>query len=70
MIDRQLSLYESERHFTTEIWKNYLTRGVLSLVDKFDPEKDCMFILECNGSPSGCIAFVDSQRTGISEDII
>lgn len=61
VIDRQLSLYESERHFTTEIWKNYLTRGVLSLVDKFDPEKDCMFILECNGSPSGCIAITHTE---------
>lgn len=56
MIDRQLSLYESERHFTSEIWKNYLTQGVISLIEKFDPEKDCMFILECDGSASGCIA--------------
>ena len=56
VIDRQLSLYESERHFTTEIWKNYLTQGVLSLVERFDPEKDCMFILECNGNASGCVA--------------
>lgn len=56
VIDRQLSLYESERQFTTEIWKKYLTQGVISLVEKFNPEKDCMFILECNGNASGCIA--------------
>ena len=61
VIDRQLSLYESERQFTTEIWKNYLTQGVLSLVDKFDPAKDCMIILECNGSPSGCIAITHTE---------
>lgn len=61
VIDRQLSLYESERQFTTEIWKNYLTQGVLALVDKFDPAKDCMFILECNGSPSGCIAITHTE---------
>lgn len=61
VIDRQLSLYESERQFTTEIWKNYLTQGVLSLVAKFDPAKDCMFILECNGSPSGCIAITHTE---------
>lgn len=61
VIDRQLSLYESERQFTTEIWKNYLTQGVLSLVDKFDPAKDCMFILECNDSPSGCIAITHTE---------
>lgn len=44
IIDRQLSLYESERQFTTEIWKKYLTRGVISLVEKFNPEKIvCLF---------------------------
>lgn len=63
VIDRQLSLYESERQFTTEIWKNYLTQGVLALVDKFNPAKDCMFILECNGSPSGCIAITHTEDT-------
>lgn len=56
VIDRQLSLYESERQFTTEIWKKYLTQGVLTLIEKFNPEKDCMLILECDGNASGCIA--------------
>lgn len=40
IIDRQLSLYASERQFTTEIWKKYLTQGVLDLIGKFDAEKD------------------------------
>lgn len=61
VIDRQLSLYESERQFTTEIWKNYLTQGVISLVEKFDPQKDCMFILECDNNASGCIAITHSD---------
>lgn len=61
VIDRQLSLYESERNFTTEIWKNYLTQGVLSLVEKFNPEKDCMFILECGGNASGCVAITHTE---------
>lgn len=61
VIDRQLSLYESERHFTTETWKHYLTQGVISLVEKFDAEKDCMFILECNGNPAGCIAITHTE---------
>lgn len=61
VIDRQLSLYESERNFTTEIWKNYLTQGVLSLVERFEPAKDCMFILECDGNASGCIAITHTQ---------
>lgn len=62
IIDRQLSLYESERQFTTEVWKNYLTQGVISLVDKFDPDKDCMFILECDGNASGCIAITHTEN--------
>lgn len=61
VIDRQLSLYESERQFTTEIWKNYLTQGVISLVEKFDPEKDCMLILECDHNASGCIAITHTD---------
>lgn len=62
VIDRQLSLYESERQFTTEIWKNYLTKGVISFIEQFDPEKDCMLILECDGHPSGCIAITHTQN--------
>lgn len=62
VIDRQLSLYETERQFTSEVWKKYLTQGVLALVDKFNPEKDCMFILECNGNPAGCVAITNTQE--------
>lgn len=62
VIDRQLSLYESERQFTTEIWKKYLTQGVLSLIEKFDPKKDCMLILECDGNASGCIAITHTEN--------
>lgn len=62
VIDRQLSLYETERKFTSEVWKKYLTQGVLGLVDRFDPEKDCMFILECNGNPAGCVAITHAQE--------
>lgn len=62
VIDRQLSLYETERQFTSEVWKKYLTQGVLTLVDKFNSEKDCMFILECNGNPAGCVAITHTQK--------
>lgn len=61
VIDRQLSLYESERQFTTEIWKKYLTQGVLSLIEKFDSDRDCMLILECDKSPSGCVAITHTE---------
>lgn len=64
VIDRQLSLHESERQFTTETWKKYLTQGVLDLVDKFDENKDCMYILECDGNAAGCVAI-----THVSEDV-
>lgn len=62
VIDRQLSLYELERQFTTEIWKNYLTQGVIALVERFNPEKDCILILECDGSPCGCIAITHTEN--------
>lgn len=42
IIDRQLSLYESERNFTSNVWKNYLTQGVIALVEKFDSQKACI----------------------------
>ena len=61
IIDRQLSLYESERQFTTEIWKNYLIQGINSLVEKFNIEKDCIFILECDKNPSGCVAITHTK---------
>lgn len=63
VIDRQLSLYESERQFTTEIWKKYLTQGVISLIENFNPDKDCMLILECDGNASGCIAITHTKES-------
>ncbi|MDO4272132.1 MAG: bifunctional helix-turn-helix transcriptional regulator/GNAT family N-acetyltransferase [Eubacteriales bacterium] len=62
VIDRQLSLYEAERQFTTETWKNYLIQGVISLVGNFNPDKDCMLILECDGNASGCIAITHTEE--------
>lgn len=61
VIDRQLSLYETERHFTSEVWKTYLKQGVLELLEKFDPRKDCMLILEYNGNPAGCVAITHTD---------
>ena len=62
VIDRQLSLYESERQFTTETWKNYLTQGVITLIENFNLDKDCMFILECDGNTAGCIAITHAEE--------
>ncbi|WP_321507529.1 GNAT family N-acetyltransferase [uncultured Methanoregula sp.] len=56
VISRQLALYKSEYGFTSEIWNVYLTDGVHTFVKYFDPERDCMYILENEGVPSGCVA--------------
>lgn len=56
IIDRQLSLYESERHFTSDIWKSYLKNGVREMIDYFRKDKDAIFILENNDVKVGCAA--------------
>jgi GNAT superfamily N-acetyltransferase len=56
VINGQLKLYEAEFGFDSDIWKAYVTDGVHELADNFDNEKDCMYILEHNGTPSGCAA--------------
>jgi GNAT superfamily N-acetyltransferase len=56
VISRQLSLYASEYGFTSETWISYLTGGVHDFVNRFDSKRDCMYILEKNNVPSGCIA--------------
>lgn len=56
IIDRQLSLYASERGFTSNIWKSYLRDGMRDMIEKFDKDKDAVFILENNGVKSGCAA--------------
>lgn len=56
VISRQINVYEAEYGFTTEVWKKYVTDAVNQLVENFDDKKDCMYILEYGGQPSGCIA--------------
>lgn len=56
VISGQLNLYETEFGFKTPTWVAYITDGVNELVNKFDNEKDCLYILESNGVPSGSIA--------------
>lgn len=56
IIHGQLELYEKEHGFTSDIWKAYITEGVLDLVDQFDEQKDCIYILEYEQVPSGCAA--------------
>jgi GNAT superfamily N-acetyltransferase len=56
VVSRQLSFYAREYGFTSETWKAYLTGGVEAFVNSFDDTKDCMYILEKDRRPSGCIA--------------
>lgn len=62
VIDRQLSLYESERHFPTDTWVHYLAEGVRHFAQNYNPNIDCMLILECNGNPAGCIAVAHAEH--------
>ena len=56
VISRQLALYASEYGFTSDRWKTYLTGGVQDFIRQFDSERDCMYIMENNAVPCGCIA--------------
>lgn len=56
IINGQLGLYEKEYGFTSDIWKVYIKDGVHELVNQFDKEKDCIYILEHQEVPSGCSA--------------
>jgi len=56
VISHQLALYKSEYGFASEIWNAYLTEGVHAFVERFDPGRDCMYILRSDGVRSGCIA--------------
>ena len=56
VVSRQLALYASEYGFTSGIWRSYLTDGVHNFADRFDNTASCMYILENNGIPSGCVA--------------
>lgn len=46
-----------KRHLTTsDIWVKYLKDGVHQLIEHFDLNKDCIYILEYQGTRSGCAA--------------
>jgi uncharacterized protein YbbK (DUF523 family)/GNAT superfamily N-acetyltransferase len=58
VISGQLELYKAEFGFDTPAWAAYVTDGVHDLARRFDPERDCLLILEKNGVPGGSIAIV------------
>lgn len=63
VISRQILLYETEYGFTSDVWKTYVAEAVYKLVDQFDPQRDCMLILERDGVPCGCIAIAHADQT-------
>lgn len=62
VLGRQISMYETERNFHTDVWKGYLVDGIHKLVEQFDPSKDGIWILECDSHPAGCIAVTHDQE--------
>ncbi len=61
VISRQVLLYETEYGFTSDVWKSYVAEAVHKLLEQFDPERDCMLILERMGLPCGCIAIAHAD---------
>lgn len=55
VISRHKTLYYAERHLSGT-FSAYVDKIVYDFVDRFDPETDCLNILECNGVPAGSIA--------------
>lgn len=55
VISRHKTLYYAERHLS-DVFSAYVDQIVYEFADKFDPNTDCLNILECNGIPAGSIA--------------
>ena len=55
VISRHKTLYYAERHLS-DVFSAYVDRIVYAFADRYDPEADCLNILECNGVPAGSIA--------------
>ncbi len=55
VISRHKTLYYAERHLSGT-FSAYVDEIVYRFVEKFNPQTDCLKILECNGVPAGSIA--------------
>ena len=55
VISRHKTLYYAERHLS-DVFSDYVDRIVYEFVNNFNPQTDCLNILECNGVPAGSIA--------------
>lgn len=60
VISRHKTLYYAERHLS-DVFSAYVDRIVYNFADKYNPETDCLNILECNGVPAGSIAVAKAE---------
>lgn len=60
VISRHKTLYYAERHLSGT-FSAYVDKIVYSFVHQFNPQTDCLNILECNGAPAGSIAIAKAD---------
>lgn len=60
VISRHKTLYYAERHLS-EVFFAYVDQIVYEFVEHFNPQTDCLNILECNGVPAGSIAVAAAE---------
>lgn len=60
VISRHKTLYYAERHLS-EVFSEYVDHIVYEFAQRFNPETDCLNILECNNVPAGSIAIVKAD---------
>ncbi len=61
VISRHKTLYYAERHLSGT-FSEYVDEIVYEFVEQFNPETDCLNILECNGVPAGSIAVKKAEE--------
>ncbi len=61
VIRRHIEMYNKEYDLTSDIWKNYVKEGVQLFADNFNPDKDCMYMIDYKDAPSGCIAITHAS---------
>ena len=62
VISRHKTLYYAERHLSGT-FSAYVDEIVYSFVENYNPQTDCLKILECNGVPAGSIAIAKVNDT-------
>lgn len=61
VISRHKTLYYAERHLSGT-FSAYVDEIVYRFVDRYNPQTDCLKILECNGVPAGSIAIAKADE--------